>query len=170
MAADEDFDEFVRGRSLSLFRTAYFLTGDAGHAEDLVQDVLARVYARWRLIRTSPEAYARRAVVHAATNRWRARGRRPEVPMSRTPDRPGPHDHAQQVAEHQSLVAALAQLSPRQRAVLVLRYFDDLSEADTARLLGCAVGTVKSQSARGLAALRRLLDPNDRPLTTTEPR
>jgi len=153
---DSDFAEFVQGQSGRLLRTAFLLTGDRGHAEDLVQEVLERVYVKWRSIRTSPAAYARRALVHAATNRWRARGRRPEAPLPER-DYLGSPDHAETYATQDAVVRALATLPARQRAVLVLRYLDDLSEQDTAAVLGCSAGTVKSQASRGLARLRELL-------------
>ncbi len=153
-----DFDEFVRGRAAALLRTAYLLTGDRHAAEDLLQDTLERVYAKWSRISGSPEAYARRALVNGATSRWRSRGRRPEtaLPESYQPSRP---DHAGAVTVRAVVGDALRQLSRQQRAVVVLRYFDDLSEADVAELLGCSVGSVKSHGARGLARLRVALGP-----------
>jgi RNA polymerase sigma-70 factor (sigma-E family) len=164
--AADAFTEFVRGRSTSLLRTAVLLTGgDRGHAEDLLQGVLERMYVRWRRIRTSPEAYARRALVHAAVNRHRGRHRRPEVPLA-DPDGPsgaGP-DGTAGVDQRDLLVRALLTLPPRQRAVLVLRYFDDLSEAETAAALDIAPGTVKSQTARALARLRERI-PTDHDLS-----
>jgi RNA polymerase sigma-70 factor (sigma-E family) len=154
-----DFTDFVRGRSTALLRTAVLLTGgDRGQAEDLLQGVLERMYVRWRRIRESPEAYARRSLVHAAVNRSRGRRRRPELPLL-DPDGAGPPagDPTAGIDERDVLVRALLTLPPRQRAVLVLRYFDDLSELDIATALGCSVGTVKSQAARGLSRLRERL-------------
>ena len=151
---DEAFDEFVRGRSTALLRTAVLLTGgDRGHAEDLLQGVLERMYVRWSHIDGPPEAYARRALVHAAVNRWRGRRRRPETALPARED-PAPGDAAAVVDLRDALVRELLALPPRQRAVLVLRYFDDLPEAEVAAALGCSVGTVKSRTSRALAALR----------------
>ena len=149
------FEDFVRGRAGALLRTAYLLTGDRHTAEDLLQEVLERMYLRWPRI-DEPEAYARRALLNRATNRWRLRRRRPEAPMPAGTDPPAP-DHADGVAVQTTVVAALRTLPPRQRAVVVLRYLDDLSESDVAHLLGCSVGTVKSHGARGLARLRTAL-------------
>jgi RNA polymerase sigma-70 factor (sigma-E family) len=129
--------------------------GDRGQGEDLLQEVLERVYRRWDRIDGPPEAYARRALAHAAINRWRSRRRRPpELPL--LPDHPGPvtGDDAAAVDLRDALVRALLTLPPRQRAVLVLRYFDDLPEDEVARALGCSVGTVKSQASRALTRLR----------------
>lgn len=154
--AEESFDEFVRSRSGPLLRSAYLLTTDPHAAEDLLQEVLERVYVRWRRIRSAPEAYARRVLVNQAISRWRHRRRRPETPR---PDRvdTAAEDHANAVVRRRLVLSALRELPPRQRAAVVLRYLDDLSEADTARLLGCSVGTVKSHASRGLARLRVLL-------------
>jgi RNA polymerase sigma-70 factor (sigma-E family) len=155
---DAAFDEFVRGRASALLRSAYLLTSDRHAAEDLLQEVLEQMYVRWKRIYGSPEAYARKALVNRATNRWRRRRRRPETPMRDGLD-PVLPDHADGVAVHTAVLTALRDLPPRQRAVVVLRYLDDLSETDTAETLGCAVGTVKAHAARGLARLRAALDP-----------
>jgi RNA polymerase sigma-70 factor (sigma-E family) len=166
-AADE-FTDFVRGRSTALLRTAVLLTGgDRGQAEDLLQGVLERMFVRWRRIRESPEAYARKSLVHAAVNRTRGRRRRPELPLLDPTAAAAPGtDATTSVDERDRLMRALLTLPPRQRAVLVLRYFDDLSEADTALALDCSVGTVKSSASRGLARLREQL-PNDHDLSAT---
>jgi RNA polymerase sigma-70 factor (sigma-E family) len=155
---DSDFDDFVRARGTGLLRVAFLLTGDRHAAEDLLQEVLERMYVRWQHIRDAPEWYARRALVNRANSRWRQRRRRPEA---RLPDAAGPTapDHADQIAGRESLVGALAALPARQRAAIVLRYLDDMSIPDTARALGCSEGAVKSHSARGLAKLRDVLDP-----------
>jgi RNA polymerase sigma-70 factor (sigma-E family) len=158
-ARQQDFEEFVRGRSTALLRTAYLLTGDRGHAEDLLQGVFERVARHWPGISESPESYVRRALANAATTRWRRR-RPADVELV-----DGHHravaDPTQRIAVRDQLVRALMTLPARQRAVLVLRYFDDLSEAETAHALGCSVGTVKSQSSRGLARLRDLVNSSD---------
>ena len=150
-----DFEEFVRGRSTALLRTAYLLTGDRGHAEDLLQGVLERTARRWSSIAESPEAYVRRALANAATNRWR---RRRPVEVAWPPQHePGGVDPAHAYVVRDALLRGLLTLPSRQRAVLVLRYFDDLTEAQTADALGCSIGTVKSQASRGLARLRGLV-------------
>ena len=153
MARDEGFDDFVLGASRRLLRTAFLLVGDRGAAEDLLHDVLERMYARWSRI-DDPHAYARRAIAHAATNRWRTRRRHAEVPL-------GERDVAAASGEPEpasrDVLAALATLPPGQRAVVILRFFDDLSIDQTATALGCSTGTVKSQTARALPRLRALL-------------
>jgi RNA polymerase sigma-70 factor (sigma-E family) len=153
----QDFEDFVALRSQALLRTAYLLCGgDKGAAEDILQDVLMGMYGKWRRIRISPEAYARKAVANAAANRWRRRSRKPEAPIDEGMT-PATRGHEQQVVNADSVVRALAQLPNGMRAVLVLRFFDDLSEAEAARTLGCGVGTVKSQTSRGLARMRELM-------------
>ncbi len=158
-----EFDEFVRTRATALLRVAYLLTGDRHAAEDLLQDVLERVYVRWPRIDGPPEAYARQALVNASANRWRRRGRRPETGLAHH-DVPLP-DHSHAVADRDAVATALRALAPRQRAAVVLRYLEDLPVADVARALGCTEGTVKSQTARGLEQLRAALAP-----VTTAPR
>jgi RNA polymerase sigma-70 factor (sigma-E family) len=164
--SDAEFADFVTHRSPALLRTAYLLCGgDHAAAEDLLQEVLERVYPRWRRVRENPEAYVRVSLANAATNRWRHRGRRvKEAPLDW--DSPQPHvaSPEQQVLDQDLVVRALATLPPRMRAVLVLRFFDDLSETDTAAALRCGVGTVKSQTSRGLARLRELIAPSSLPL------
>lgn len=153
--ADSGFDEFVRDRSTALLRTAVLLAGgDRGHAEDLLQGVLERMYVRWSRIDGPPEAYARRALTHAAVNRWRTRRRRPELPLLPEADAAEQGDRTAAVDLRDALVRALLTLPPRQRAVLVLRYLDDLPDEEIARALGCSPGTVKSQASRALAKLR----------------
>jgi RNA polymerase sigma-70 factor (sigma-E family) len=161
-----DFADFVAHRSPALLRTAYLLCGgDRGAAEDLLQDVLERCYPRWKRIRERPESYVRTALANAAANRWRRRSRRVrELPLENASPPTGP-SHEQHVVEQDLVVKALAQLPPRMRAVLVLRFFEDMSEADTADALGCGPGTVKSQTSRGLARLRELLDDTNSPTT-----
>ena len=164
---EQDFEEFVRGRSAALLRTAYVLTGDRGHAEDLLQDVLAAVHLKWRSITQSPMAYAQRALVHGATNRWRLRRRRlPERSWSEFRESTGRSDGVDSMVDRDVLIRALGRIPIGQRAVIVLRYLDDLSQAETAAVLGCGEGTVKSQSARGLARLRELLEISDEPSDT----
>jgi RNA polymerase sigma-70 factor (sigma-E family) len=150
------FEEFVTTRSTGLLRVAYLLTGDRHAAEDLLQGVLERMYVRWRRIAGDPEAYARRALTNAAANRWRVRSRRPETPLLPEHDRGRP-DRADGIVEADAVVRALRSVPVRQRAVVVLRYLEDLSEEETARLLGVTPGTVKSQASKGLARLRAAL-------------
>lgn len=151
-----DFDRFVTESGARLLRTAYLLTGDRGAAEDLLQDVLERMFVAWPRVQ-DPLPYARRALVHGASNRWRSRSRRPETPLSDDHDAVVV-DVGDAQAERDRLMRALAQLPARQRAVVVLRSFEDLSEARTAEVLGCSTGTVKSQSSRAMHRLRQLLD------------
>ena len=150
------FDAFVTTRSDRLVRSAYLLCGDLGHAEDIVQTALMRTARQWRRARGNPEAYARRVVVNLAKDRWRDLGRRPaELPLEVDVQAPD----STQVLDRHVLVRAAQQLPAGQRAVLVLRYFDDLSVEDTAVALGCTTGTVKSQTARALENLRAALTP-----------
>jgi len=152
----QDFEDYVRGRSSSLLRTAHLLTGDRSDAEDLLQVALERLSRHWRRLDGDPDAYVRRTMVNLATDRWRLRNRRPQQARGELLDE-HPHgaDPHRQVEQRLDLVRALRTLTPRQRAVLVLRYFDDLSEADTARAIGCSIGTVKSTCSRALARLRQ---------------
>ena len=151
------FEQFVAERSTALLRTAHLLTGDRGHAEDLLQTALIKTYRHWDRIRDrdDPSAFVRRVLVttHAG---WRRRLRVSEF-VSTTPLLTGVSEPAFDTGDRQVMVAALAQLPPRMRAVLVLRYWEDLSEAGTAEVLGCSVNTVKTHASRGLARLRELL-------------
>jgi RNA polymerase sigma-70 factor (sigma-E family) len=156
-AAEAEFEGFVARSGRSLLRTAWLLTGDRGHAEDILQTVLEGTARRWARLDGDAEAYARRSVINLATDRWRRRLTRVvEVPLlgSAQPSRSEEHDHTGSVDLRDDLVNALRQLPPRQRAVLVLRYFEDLDEAQTALTLGVSLGTVKSSASRGLARLR----------------
>jgi RNA polymerase sigma-70 factor (sigma-E family) len=162
-----DFDQFVAASANRLLRSAFAMTGDRGAAEDIVQDVLERLYVAWPRV-DDPLAYARRALVNHTTNRWRHRRRHPETELTSR------HDHVtvdvtRAADDRDALIRALATLPPRQRAVIVLRFLDDLTEADTARVLGCSVGTVKSQTSRALTRLRQVLgaDVDDLPARST---
>jgi RNA polymerase sigma-70 factor (sigma-E family) len=161
MTDDESFREFVTMRWPALVRTAYLLTGDHGRAEDLVQTTLEKMHRHWRRIATmeSPEGYARRVMTNLAISGSR-RKRFREVSMVHAPE-VGAEDGSQSRAEREVMWQVLQQLPPRVRAVMVLRFFEDLSEADIARILECTPGTVKSQHSRGLAKLRALLAKND---------
>ncbi|MFG3638839.1 SigE family RNA polymerase sigma factor [Micromonospora sp. NPDC047762] len=149
----DGFADFVRAETAGLTRLAYLLTGDRHHAEDLVQVALARVAVRWERI-ADPRAYLRRVLCTQAASWWRwRRARPPERLDGALPERPGPGDDTDL---RLVLSAALARLTARQRAVLVLRYYEDRTETETAQLLGCRVGTVKSQTRHALGRLRVL--------------
>ncbi|WP_329110869.1 SigE family RNA polymerase sigma factor [Micromonospora sp. NBC_01699] len=153
-----DFDSFFRGRTPALLRTAYLLTGDRHLAEDLVQDALARTFRAWRRLADggNPEAYARRVMYHLQVSMWRRR-RVVETMPGELPERRDSSDHAHHAVERLALRRALQQLPVRQRAVIILRYFEDYSEAETAHMLACRIGTVKSHTARALRKLRELM-------------
>jgi RNA polymerase sigma-70 factor (sigma-E family) len=161
---EEDFARFVAGTAGRLLHAADLLTGDRGRAEDLVQHALERAWVRWPSIRDgNPEAYARRTMLNAYLDWWRRRRWR-ELPQTAAPDSPAPSDHAADVARRDAVQRALAALTPRERAVVVLRYWYDLSEAQIAAELRIAPGTVKSRLARAthrLRADRHLTDPAD---------
>ena len=152
--SDEQFREFMRGRWPAMVRLAYGLTGDLGHAEDVAQAAFARAYASWaRVARTGdPDAYVRRIVINENHSRFRRR-RVAENLVDAVPE-PPPQPAADPLGDSEALLKALRRLGPRQRAVVVLRFWMDMSEAETAAALGCSVGTVKSQASRALAALR----------------
>jgi RNA polymerase sigma-70 factor (sigma-E family) len=151
-----DFDEFVRESWPGLLRTAYLLTGDRGHAEDVVQTALLQVARKWRRIRGEPTPYARRAVVNLAKNHWRDRFRRPPESGATAEFGYAPPDA--DILLQQVVLPAVMDLPVRQRAVLVLRYFEDLSVEQTAAALDCSIGTVKSQTHDALSKLRGVLD------------
>jgi RNA polymerase sigma-70 factor (sigma-E family) len=148
----DTFAEFVGARSARLLRTAYLLTHDWALAEDLLQTSLVKTWRAWRRIETDPEPYVRRILVNTYSTWWRRRWSAEQptdsLPESTVDDQPGAYDARDEVWR------ALGRLPRRQRAVLVLRYFEDLTEAQTAQVLGVSVGTVKSQSAKALARLR----------------
>ena len=153
---DSSFEDFVAGSSARLFTTARLLTG--GHraeAEDLLQGAYERAYRHWSRIsrRANPERYVRQILINASVDRWRRLRRRPEAPLAVTGADPAAADTEAAVAARDLLLRGLAALPPRQRAVLVLRYYEDLTEAQTATMLGCSVGTVKSHAARALERL-----------------
>lgn len=149
-----DFSSFVAARWTSLVRTAYLLTGDFHEAEDLVQSTLAKVYPHWSRLRPeTADAYVRRALVNNNRSRYRRR-RVAHLLMPFVPDRPAAESERGDLAERDLLVSLLARLPERQRAVVVLRYWEDLPAEEVAELLGCSVGTVKSQASRALAKLR----------------
>ncbi|WP_033342466.1 SigE family RNA polymerase sigma factor [Catenuloplanes japonicus] len=159
MSTDDGFREFVRAQWGPLTRTAYLLTGDRNHAEDLVQTALEKTHRKWRRVSRmdAPVAYVRKAMVNTAIS-WRRRRGNGEIPQQPPEERMADGDPYRQVLERQQLMAALRTLPPRMRAALVLRYFEDLTETDTAAAMGCSVGTVKSQVSRGLQRLRAQLE------------
>jgi RNA polymerase sigma-70 factor (sigma-E family) len=149
-----EFAAFVEACRPGLRRTAYLMCGDWERAADLTQEAMVRVYVAWPRLRHDHglRSYARRAVVSVAIEQARKKSSR-EVPFAHLGEQPV-DDSADQVADRLLLMAALAELPPRQRACVVLRFYDDLSVEAVAEALGCRVGTVKSQTARGLDALR----------------
>ncbi|HVK22513.1 MAG TPA: SigE family RNA polymerase sigma factor [Actinokineospora sp.] len=160
---DDEFTDFVAHRSTALLRTAYLLCGgDRAAAEDLLQDVLERAYGKRRRVKGGLEPYVRAALANASANRWRTKSRRVrEAPLDQAGE-PGVRGPESGVLDRDQVARALGELPARMRAVLVLRYFDDLSEADTAAALGCSTGTVKSQTSRGLERLRTLIREKER--------
>lgn len=155
---DGEYVEFVGASSAALRRTAYLVCGDWHRADDVVQDALYKLYLVWAKLDTrTPFAYARRIVVNAALDTRRRPWRR-ETPTDRVPERDWAEDHTGVHAEQDELRRALAELAPRQRACVVLRYYEDLSIEQTAEILNCSQGTVKSQAARGLETLRLVID------------
>lgn len=151
---DDDFDAFVAARGAALWRSAWLLTGDHQRAEDLVQTALGKAWPHWRRVSESGsfEAYVRKVLFTTYVAWWRRRWNA-EVPTESPPETPG-DDGADSSALRHDVTTALAALSKGQRAVIVLRYFEDLTEAQTAEVLGISRGTVKSQASRALAALR----------------
>jgi RNA polymerase sigma-70 factor (sigma-E family) len=152
----EGFTEFVAARSATLLRAAWLLTGEQRMAEDLLQTALATTWRRWSTISAAdnPVSYVRRILVTTYLSWWRRRWRH-EYPACRLPERPADDsDHAAEVAQRDAIRRALARLSRQQRAVVVLRYAEDLSVAQTAQVLGCSPNTVKVQASRALAVLR----------------
>ena len=154
---EEEFACFVRSQHARLFRTVYLLTGDYHRAEDIVQATFMRLYPRWGRVASmrDPGAYARKVAVNLVWS-WRRAFSSREVPGLQVVDvgLPGPADG---VSDHEAVWSAVLTLPARQRAVIVLRFYEDLTEAETARLLEISVGTVKSQTARAIATLRRRL-------------
>ncbi len=158
--ADKDqFTTFVVHRIAALYRYGIILTGNSQDAEDLVQEALVRTALAWRRVRRKddPERYVRTTMVRLMMNRWRRPLR--EHPVAQPPDQAVADRGLARVEDDESFAVALAALPRRMRAVLVLRYVDDLSEAEIASALGCSTGTVKSQASRALARLRATLGP-----------
>ena len=147
-----EFTAFVAARTPALLRTAYLLTGDWAAGEDLLQTTLEQCWRRWNRLGEHPEPYVRRAMLRTFLS-WRRRRWTGETPTEQLPELAGA-DAMSAYDEREQLWRALQRLPRGQRAVIVLRYFDDLSEQETAAVLGIAVGTVKSQASKALAALR----------------
>jgi RNA polymerase sigma-70 factor (sigma-E family) len=163
------FDDFAATRSTRLLRTAYLLTHDRALAEDLVQTSLAKAWFAWGRIEGQPDAYVRRVMVNTYSSWWRRRWNGEEA-TAELPERAAGAGHRPtedvRVDDRTDLWRALARLPKRQRAVVVLRFYEDLSEIETADILQCSVGTVKSQASRALAKLR--IDPTLSPTSDEE--
>jgi RNA polymerase sigma-70 factor (sigma-E family) len=176
---EAEFKEYVAAQSLALRRTAYLMCGDWHQAEDLVQTALLRLYRSWSKVQRSDsrDAYVRQVLVRCLIDERRRSWRR-ERPFAELPEAglhmrdedgaSGEDGRAEsgfeiRIGDRDEVFAALAKIPPRQRATLVLRYWEDMSVEQAAHVLGCSAGTVKSQSARGLAALRLLLQPIPEP-------
>jgi RNA polymerase sigma-70 factor (sigma-E family) len=154
---DAAFSRFVAAQGQGLLRVAFLMTGDAARAEDLTQTVLARALPQWQRIEAAghPLAYLRRALLNERTDTWRRQGRR-ELLVHDVPDLPS-GDHAAAVGRQRDVIRALQSLPAGQRAVVVLRYLEDLPDDEIAAALSCEPGTVRSQAKRGLAKLRLAL-------------
>ncbi|MEU6204777.1 SigE family RNA polymerase sigma factor [Micromonospora musae] len=154
--ADAEFTDFVRGRMRQWRRTAYLMCGDWDRGDDILQRVLTELYRNWARARQAehPDALVRTMLLRRLLDERRLRWSRVLLGAALPERRTDPNDPTDRI----TLVAALRQVPPRQRAVLVLRYFQDLTVEETARALGCSTGTVKSQAAKGLATLRTVLD------------
>ncbi|WP_432026599.1 SigE family RNA polymerase sigma factor [Streptomyces sp. 1222.5] len=160
-ARDEEFQSFVVGRWPRLMRTAFLLTGQQHAAEDLVQSTLEQVYVHWRKVGSAddPEAYVRRVMINAHARRHRRRLKEflaPKDDSGLVREVADAGDRIAQADDRSALLKALAQLPARQREAVVLRYWEDLTETQTAEAMGCSVGTVKSNAAKGIAKLRAI--------------
>lgn len=160
--AEQEVRAFVAARGAALYRTAYLLVGDPYEAEDLTQSALVQVTGAWDRIRRrdAPEVYARRVLVNLAARRWRRLRTYADLLARERPPTTAP-DPADAAVLRDAVTAAIRSLPIRMRAVIVLRYYDDLSEADTAAVLGVSIGTVKSQTSKALTHLRNRLEPTD---------
>ncbi|MFC4502218.1 MULTISPECIES: SigE family RNA polymerase sigma factor [Streptomyces] len=162
-SGNAEFQAFVTGRWPRLMRTAFLLTGEQHSAEDLVQSTLEQVYVHWRKVSSAdePEAYVRRVMINAHARRYRRKLR--EFLAPRSDDGSDPRyeiadtgDRIAQADDRHALLRALAELPPRQREAVVLRYWEDLTETQAAEAMGCSVGAVKSNAAKGIAKLRAI--------------
>jgi len=154
-AKDADFAAYMAARQPSLLRTAYLLTGDRHAAEDLVQTALAKLYLSWDKVqkRNLIDGYVRRIMVNENSSLWRRAWKRKEIPTDEIPEVNAATDHHDH-GEKSALWEFVQTLPRRQRAVIVLRFYEDLSDGETAEILGISVGTVKSQASRALASMR----------------
>jgi RNA polymerase sigma-70 factor (sigma-E family) len=161
------FADFAAARTGALYRAAYLMVGDHGLAEDLVQEALTKTYVAWRRLhdQRNGEAYARKVITTTAITWWRRRSWSTEKPRDDVPEL-AVGDHSDRVHEHDAMWSALQDLPPRQRAAIVLRYYEDLTERETAAAMGCSVGTVKSQVFAGLEKLRARFGRTALPMTT----
>jgi RNA polymerase sigma-70 factor (sigma-E family) len=152
------FAEFAAARSPALFRAAYLMVGDHAMAEDLLQEALTKTYVAWPKLRdvNNAEAYTRKAITTTAISWWRRKSWQNEKPRDDVPERPY-EEHSDAIAQRDWLWNELQSLPPRQRAAIVLRFYEDLTEAQTAEAMGVSVGTVKSQVSDGLKKLRNKL-------------
>lgn len=162
------FAEYAEACSPTLFRTAFLMVGDHQLAQDLVQEALVKTLMAWPRLndRENLHAYTRRIIVTTSIS-WRRRRSFHERPLDALPERSGP-DPAEAMVTHDAVVAALRTVPPRQRAAIVLRYYQDLTETQTAEAMGCSVGAVKSQVAAGLRRLRETLGPTFDHATTAD--
>ena len=160
-AVEREFTDFVTQRTHVLLRIAYALTGDQHAAEDLVQSALAKAFIQWRRIGGDAEPYVKKIIYNDSASRWRRPQRRAETSVAVTPERPLAQDAIGTADLRLTLIAALLELPPRQRAVLVLRYLEDMTVEETAEVLGCRKGTVASQASRALAKLREVVPDVD---------
>ncbi|MEY9859014.1 RNA polymerase sigma-70 factor (sigma-E family) [Catenulispora sp. GAS73] len=155
-SAEAEYKRYVTARSHALWHTAFLMCGDAHQAEDVVQTALLKLYVAWHRVERAKnrDAYVRRVLVRCVIDEKR-RGWRREHVMAAVPESGA--GEGPDIGERDAALQALALLAPRQRATLVLRFWEDLSIEQTAELLGCSPGTVRSQTARGLATLRAIL-------------
>jgi RNA polymerase sigma-70 factor (sigma-E family) len=154
----EEFLQFARGRASPLHQSAYVLCGDWHLAQDLVQETLVKAYRHWPRVRQAndPDAYVRRILLNVARDRWRRREK--AISVARFTVDPAVPDAADDIVRRDGLLQALLELPFQQRVTVVLRYLEGLSQAETAELLGCSEGTVKSNSSRALVTLRKFLN------------
>ena len=150
------FADFVAARGSALMRTASLLTGDRGHAEDALQEALTKAAMKWPSIHGNPEPYVRQVLYRVVVDRWRWTSRRPSETSGEVPDTVSLSDAMADADRRLVLRTALARLTIRQRQVLVLRFYEDLSESQTAQVMHCSVSTVKSQTRHALQRLREL--------------
>jgi len=153
VGSSDTFADFVLGRSRRLLRTAYLLTRDWAYAEDLLQIALVRAWSVWGRVEADPEPFVRRVLINVYASWWRRKWRQVEQPTQQPPEC-SVADEASRVDAREEVWQAIGRLPRRQRTVLVLRYFEDMSEVQIADVMGISVGTVKSQAAKALAKLR----------------